>query len=112
MKTMKKTTKKTTPKSKSTLRGIKGGKDNQTKKDIVDYVSDQTGITKKDVKKVMDSTFNVIKDVTKSGGYITLTKFGTFKQKTTAKKTIKSIATGKKIQVGGNKKMDFKPSAK
>jgi len=42
------------------LRGIKGGKNNLTKKDLVDFVAKDTKLTKKDVKGVLDSLFSTI----------------------------------------------------
>lgn len=79
------------------LKGIKGGKDNFTKKDLVDFVSEQTKITKKDAKAVLDSVFNVIPEITKSGGYITIAGFGTFKETKTKARTMKLSAKQRKM---------------
>lgn len=79
------------------LKGIKGGKDNFTKKDLVDFVSQQTKITKKDAKCVLDNLFNVIPEITKSGGYITIAGFGTFKETKTKARTMKLSAKQKRM---------------
>ncbi|MCF6185344.1 MAG: HU family DNA-binding protein [Bacteroidales bacterium] len=79
------------------LKGIKGGKDNFTKKDLVDFVSQQTKITKKDTKAVLDSVFDVIPEITKSGGYITIAGFGTFKETKIKARTMKLSAKQSKM---------------
>ena len=79
------------------LKGIKGGKDNFTKKDLVDFVSQQTQVTKKDAKSVLDSLFNVIPEITKSGGYITIAGFGTFKETKTKARTMTLTSKQRKM---------------
>lgn len=88
---------------KSKLKGIKGGKDNITKKDLIDYVSLETGMSKKDVKIALDGFFKVVPDITKSGGYITITGFGVFKEGKTKARTMSFSAKQRKM---------FKTSAK
>ena len=100
------------------LKGIKGGKDNFTKKDLVDFVSQQTKITKKDAKAVLDSVFDVIPEITKSGGYITIAGFGTFKETKTKARTMKLSAKQKKMlnttsqtkRVPASKRLNFSSS--
>ena len=85
------------------FKGIKGGKDNVTKKDLIDYVSLETGLTKKDVKIALDGMFKVIPEITKAGGYITVAGFGIFKEGKTKARTMNLSAKQRKI---------FKTSAK
>ncbi len=80
------------------LTGIKGGKNNFTKKNLVDLVASETEVTKKDTKKVIDSLFGeVIPQVTKAGGYITIAGFGTFKEKKTKARTMNLSAKQRKM---------------
>lgn len=79
------------------LKGIKGGKDNFTKKDLIDLVANDAGLTKKDTKTVIDSLFNVIPEITKSGGYITIAGFGTFKETKTKARTMHLSAKQKRM---------------
>ena len=79
------------------LKGIKGGKDNVTKKDLVDYVAKETGITKKDSKTVIDKLFDIIPEITKAGGYITIAGFGTFKETRTKARTMTLSAKQRKM---------------
>ena len=60
------------------LSGLKHGKDNITKKDVVDFVAKETGYTKKATKEIIDATMEAIKDITDAGGYITFKGFGVF----------------------------------
>ena len=79
------------------LKGIRGGKNNFTKKDLIDLVASEAGVTKKDTKAVIDSLFNVIPELTKSGGYITIAGFGTFKEKKTKARTMTLTAKQRKM---------------
>ncbi len=79
------------------LRGIKGGKNNLTKKDLVDFVAKDTKLTKKDVKGVLDSLFSTIPEITKSGGYVTIAGFGTFKENKTKARTMTLTAKQRKM---------------
>jgi len=87
----------------ASLKGIKGGRNNITKKDLVDFVAQDTGLTKKDTKTIIDSVFDTIPKITKSGGYITIAGFGTFKELRTKARTMKLSAKQRKA---------FKTSAK
>jgi len=98
------------------LSGVKGGKNNMTKQDIVDFSAKKAGLTQKDTKAVIDAFMETIKEVTTSGGYITLASFGTFKQVSRKGFTRKASAKQKKIfgkdtiKVPASKKMTFTAS--
>jgi nucleoid DNA-binding protein len=53
-----------------------------TKKEIIDHISSQTGLTQTEVKKVVQSTFDYIFNVLVQGGNIELRNFGVFMVKT------------------------------
>lgn len=80
------------------LKGIRGGKNNFTKKDLIDLVASQIDVTKKDTKIVIDTLFgDVIPQVTKAGGYITIAGFGTFQEKKTKARTMKLSAAQRRM---------------
>lgn len=106
-----KTGKGTRGRKRKTLRGIRnGGAKNVTKKDLVRDISIETGLSQAKVQDVVESMTDCIKSAVKGGKNVTLSRFGTFKGKRTAKRSIKSIATGKRITVGGNQVMKFNAS--
>ena len=79
------------------LKGIKGGKDNVTKKDLVDYVAKETKMSKKDVKTAIDGFISIIPEITKAGGYITIAGFGTFKETKSKARTMTLSAKQRKM---------------
>jgi len=105
---------------KSLFSGIKGGRNNITKKDIVDYTAGRTKLTKKDTKTTIDAFLDVVKKVTEAGGYITLAGFGTFKvvkrkastRKTTAKQRKMLGIKKTTIRVPASERLAFSPSKK
>src|SRR5207244_10774450 len=52
-----------------------------TKADIVDQISERTGLTKKDVAETVDSFFNAVARALQSGHHIEIRGFGTFRVK-------------------------------
>ncbi|WGH25542.1 MAG: HU family DNA-binding protein [Candidatus Shikimatogenerans bostrichidophilus] len=70
-----------------------------TKYDIIYDVSNKTGISKKHVKKVMESMANTIKEYLLSGHNIYWRKFCTFYIKKRAEKKARNISKGITINV-------------
>jgi len=99
------------------LNGLKGGKDNITKQDIVRYVAEETGYTQKATKEIIDATMQAIVDFCEAGGYITFKGFGVFYQtrrkgytmKTTEKQRRK-MNLPRTVRVPAKKVLVFKPS--
>ena len=79
------------------------------KNDLINKVSDDTGLSKTDSTKAVDSVFDSITSELKSGGDIRLIGFGTFlvtKRKAT---TGRNPRTGEPIQIKASKMPKFKP---
>ena len=52
------------------------------KAELIDAISSQTGVNKKDVEEVIDKMTSTIIDKLKEGGEVTLTGFGAFSART------------------------------
>ncbi len=101
------------------LNGLKGGKDNITKQDIVRYVAEETGYTQKATKEIIDATMQAIVDFCEAGGYITFKGFGVFYQTRRKGYTMKTTDRQRKkfggklprtVRVPSKKVLHFKPS--
>lgn len=81
------------------------------KMELVDKLASVTGITKKDVKAVVDALFNVdgvIAEALKKGDRVALTGFGTFETRTRAARTARNPRTGQEIRVPATKAPAFR----
>jgi DNA-binding protein HU-beta len=79
------------------------------KAELVAYVANKTGMTKKDVTSVVDAFVDAVVSTVKSGDAVTLTNFGTFvsvKRKASIKRNPK---TGEKVNVPAKKVPRFRP---
>ncbi len=100
------------------LSGIRGGKNNFTKKDIVKYCSEETGLSQKVCKDAFDAAIEFIKtfaaDTKEKNGKtvpdscVTIAGFGSFRTEEYTYNT-KHPVTGKRYS-GKRKKLVFKPS--
>jgi len=71
-----------------------------TKQEIVDAVYEKTGISRKDVKNVVDLVFDVIKDALVEGMAIELRGFGTFEVRIRkGREKARNPKTGKEVSV-------------
>ncbi len=78
------------------------------KKDLVDYISDEAGLTKKEVQSFVESSIEVMSDALVKGNKVQITGFGTFSVlKRKAKKGI-NPQTKKKITIPSRKVPKFK----
>jgi len=78
-------------------KGIKTRKKSYNKQDLIDLISDKTRISKKDTKFVLDALFDRIPKITKSGGRISVSGFGIFKETKTKARIMKLSAKQKKM---------------
>ena len=78
-------------------KGIKTGKKNYNKQDLIDLISDKTKISKKDTKSVLDTLFDRIPKITKSGNRVSVSGFGTFKETKTKARTMNLSAKQRKM---------------
>lgn len=79
------------------------------KSELVDFVANKTGLTKKDATNAIDAIVEAIVSAVKDGGSVTLTNFGTFtavKRKATTKRNPK---TGEPVDVPAKNVPRFRP---
>ncbi len=81
-----------------------------TKADLVQNISDKTGLDKKDVQKVLDYFMDEVKNSLKNGENIYLRGFGSFIVKYRAEKTARNIKKNTSIKVPAHYIPAFKPS--
>ena len=82
------------------------------KNDLVNQVSDNTGLSKSDSAKAVDSVLDTITDTLKSGGDVRLVGFGTFLTKKRAARTGRNPQTGAPLQIAATFAPSFKPGKK
>jgi nucleoid DNA-binding protein len=80
-----------------------------TKKDIVLKITDMTGIKQVDVKKVVQSTFDVIIESLLRSEKVELRNFGVFKIKERRARFGRNPRTGESVPVPPRKVVVFKP---
>ncbi|AEH51969.1 DNA-binding protein HU [Pseudothermotoga thermarum] len=79
------------------------------KKELVDKVAKKSGLKKKDVKKVIDTTIETIIDTLGKGEKVQLVGFGTFMVKKAAQRKGVNPQTKKPITIPERKVPKFKP---
>lgn len=80
------------------------------KVELVDYVSKQTGMYKKDIKIVVDSVLEGIEKGMKLDGKVNLVGFGNFIVKQRGSRTARNPQTGAAVRVPPKQVPTFKPS--
>jgi nucleoid DNA-binding protein len=80
-----------------------------TKKDIVLKITDMTGIKQVDVKKIVQSTFDVIVESLVRNEKVELRNFGVFKIKERKARFGRNPRTGETVPVPPRKVVVFKP---
>ena len=78
------------------------------KNDLVNQVSDSTGMSKSDSAKAVDSVFESITSTLKSGGDVRLVGFGTFLVSKRKATTGRNPQTGESIQIKASNTPGFK----
>lgn len=79
------------------------------KNDLVNQVSDNTGLSKSDSAKAVDSVLDTITDTLKSGGDVRLVGFGTFLVSKRKATTGRNPQTGASIQIPAANVPKFRP---
>lgn len=82
------------------------------KLDLINAVSDETVLPKKDCEKVVNAVFDIILDELKNGNSISVTGFGSFEVKKTKEKEITSLKTKQKILIPSQNAIKFHLSKK
>jgi DNA-binding protein HU-beta len=79
------------------------------KLDIVNLVSDRTGVPKQKAEQVVDSLFEAMKDALAAGKRIELRGFGVFVVKPRKRGVGRNPRTGKEVPIPAGKTIRFKP---
>jgi DNA-binding protein HU-beta len=78
------------------------------KGDLIDTVADDTGISKAEASRAVDSVIGAITKALKTGKQVSLVGFGTFAVKKRAARTGRNPRTGEAIQIKASKVPGFK----
>lgn len=79
------------------------------KTDLVNAVSEQTQLSKKDATKAVDAVFEAIADTLKEGDKVQLIGFGNFEVRERAARKGRNPQTGQEIEIAASKVPAFKP---
>ena len=80
-----------------------------TKAEIVEEINERLGLTKKDIARVIDTFFEIIKEGLKKDEHIELRGFGTFEVKTREQREARNPKTGESVIVPKRKVPYFRP---
>lgn len=78
------------------------------KSEMIEALANQTGLTKADVEKVFNGTFNLFKEELSKGNDVAVAGFGTFKISNRAARTGRNPQTGETIEIAASKSVGFK----
>lgn len=81
-----------------------------TKADVINEISDKTGIDKADVQVTVEAFFTVVKAAMAEGDNIYVRGFGSFVNKKRAKKIARNISKNTAIVIDEHYVPSFKPS--
>lgn len=79
------------------------------KTELVEYIANKTGLTKKDASAALDAVIEAVVDTVKRGNSVTLTNFGTFLSVRRAATTKRNPKTGEPVQVPEKNVPRFRP---
>ncbi len=79
------------------------------KTDLINSVSEQTQLSKKDVSKTVDAVFEAIESSLKGGDKVQLIGFGNFEVRERAARKGRNPQTGEEIEIPASKVPAFKP---
>ena len=80
------------------------------KYEIIETITTIKWLTKADVTRVFEATFNLIKEELVKGNDVAVSGFGTFKKLERAARTGRNPQTGETIQISASKSVSFKAS--
>lgn len=78
------------------------------KSEIIESIANSTGLTKADVEKVYNATFELIKDELAKGNKLSVSGFGTFKVSERSAREGRNPQTGETIHIPASKSASFK----
>ncbi len=79
------------------------------KNDLVAHVASDTGLSKADAQRAVESVFDGITKTLKGGDEVRLVGFGTFSVTHRAASEGRNPRTGEKIKIAASKQAKFKP---
>jgi len=82
-----------------------------TKADIVQKISDDFKVTKRDAQSMVESVFNILKETLEAGEDVKISGFGKFEVKQKNDRRGRNPQTGEAITIAARKVLTFKPSA-
>ena len=82
-----------------------------TKQDVVNQVSERTGLDGLTSRTIIDSFYEVVKGALIEGEPIYIRTFGSFTLKQRAQKTARNISQNTAVTIAAHKQPYFKPSA-
>ena len=78
--------------------------------DLADKLAAETGVSKADARKTVDTVFTAIAQAAAAGEEVSLNGFGKFKVKDTPAREGRNPATSETIQIAASKKLTFAPA--
>jgi DNA-binding protein HU-beta len=82
---------------------------NMNKSELANALSEETGLTKSDSEKAINSFINIMESALKKGDDVTLVGFGSFSVKRTAGRSGRDFKTGETMQIPPRNSVKFKP---
>ncbi|MGL4521764.1 MAG: HU family DNA-binding protein [Bacilli bacterium] len=79
------------------------------KTELINAVAEETGLTKKDATKAVETVLSSIVDALKNGDKVSIIGFGNFEVRERAARTGKNPKTGEPIEIAAKKVPAFKP---
>jgi len=70
-----------------------------TKTDVINYIAEETGMTKADATRALDAFMSAVEEGLKKEGKVTLTGFFTFSAEKKAAKTGRNPRTGETVNI-------------
>lgn len=78
------------------------------KAEMIEALSNATGLTKADTEKVFNATFDLFKSELEKGNEVSVSGFGKFKISERAARTGRNPQTGETINIKASKSVSFK----
>ena len=83
-----------------------------TKASLIDYIAEETGLTKADATRAIDATFKVITNALANGDKVPLVGFGTFDVSKRAAREGRNPRTGETVKIPARVAVNIKAGSK
>ena len=80
------------------------------KSELIDHVAQDSGLSKSDAGRALDSMINGISDAVQRGDRVSVAGFGTFERRERAARKGRNPQTGEELDVAASKAPAFKPA--